>query len=679
MGRELLEKKGAGRDQARQRVLAMKAKRLRFGDRWSNGGLFGHARAEYTRILHAMRLPVAALTLVASLGFAAACARSAKHADPVAALARTPQAAAEIGQLHEAWEGRHLERTRVEAFLVRYPTDPTAVCAKIYLAFSLMDEGQLAGADSILGTIDAPPGATHDLAMIAEARSFRLHGAPRSALDRLRPLVGKVIDDADREIFLEELALAALAAHDDYEALAYLDAWLRGVGEDGKDRVRAKIQQILDTLPRDVLERTYRSMRANSNGSGYGPDTQKLVSERLARIAVETNDAALARWLVDVSGVSAAQAGGDAGLELGDLAASRRGISTVKGKTVGLLLPTRDRELRDEAADVVRGISWALGLPRTASTDGQDPGVRLVTRDDGADAAASRTALEELAGEGATVIVGGFDRASADRAAAWSEASGIPVLLLATPSVVRMPKKTAVVLGEPIEHEIALLGEALVKRGVTTAAFVVDTADDEAAASAIDARSALNLLPAVKCDVPMSEAGKTRFPIDSWWRGGARGWIVSGASVCARDLLRDVSATHKAAVVALTLEASVPPVEMPRGIVVLGAAAGIVPVVEAKPEDVKDPDVRNFMGRFGVRPSYWTALGHDAGVLAKGALASLGRDATTDPKIVTQRREVVQAGLLATRATLWTSDMQNLGQNRVLARTLRIVTTEGTK
>ena len=615
---------------------------------------------------------------MASLGLAAACAHAAKHVDPVAALARTPQAAADFAQLHDAWETRHLERGKIEAFLARYPTDPTAAHARIYLAFACMDEGQLASADSVLGTIQVPPGATHDLAMIAEARSFRLHGAPRSALDRLRPLVGKVIDDADREIFLEELAMSALAAHDDYEALAYLDAWLRGVGEDGKDRVRTKIQQILDTLPRDVLERTYRSMRATA-GSGYGPDTQKLVSERLARIAVETNDAALARWLVDVSGVSAAQAGGDAGLELGDLAASRRGISTVKGKTVGLLLPTRDRELRDEAADVVRGISWALGLPRTASTDARDPGVRLVTRDDGTDASASRAALEELAGEGATVIVAGFDRASADRAATWSEASGIPVLLLATPSPARMPKKTAVVLGEPIEHEIALLGDALVKRGVTTAAFVVDTADDEAAASAIDARSGLNLLPPVKCDVPMSEAGKTRFPIDSWWRGGARGWIVSGAGVCARDLLRDVSAAHKAAAVALTLEASVPAVEMPRGVVVLGAAAGIVPVIEAKPEDVKDPDIRNFMSRFGVRPSYWTALGHDAGVLAKGALASLGRDTTTDPKVVTQRREMVQTGLLATRATLWTSDMQSVGRDRVLARTLRIAVTDRTR
>src|SRR6185295_20315008 len=114
-------------------------------------------------------------------------------------------------------------------------------------------EGRLVAADAELRwVIDLPPGTTRDLATIARARSLRLHGAPAAALESLRPLVGKVVDDADREIFLEEIALSSIAAHDDYEALAYLDAWLRGVGEDDKARVQVKIAQILETLPRSV-------------------------------------------------------------------------------------------------------------------------------------------------------------------------------------------------------------------------------------------------------------------------------------------------------------------------------------------------------------------------------------------------------------------------------------------
>jgi hypothetical protein len=621
--------------------------------------------------------------LAVLLGTAVACSRSAKKALPVASLSSTPQAAGELSMLRDAWESRRLERSAIEGFLVRHAQDGGVPLARTYLAFVMLSEGQLVAADTELRKLaDLPPGTTRDLAMIARARSLRLHGAPAAALESLRPLVGKVVDDADREVFLEEIALSAIAAHDDYEALAYLDAWLRGVGEDDKERVKGKIAQNLETLPRPVLEQTYKTMRARGASSGYGPDTQKLVGERLARIAVETNDASLARWLVEASGSSAAQTGGDAGLELGELAASRRGVSTVAGRTLGLLLSTRDRELRDEAADVVRGVSWALDLPRSS---GAEQGMRLVTRDDGIDLAGTRAAMEELAGEGATIIVAGFDRASADRAVTWSEESGVPVLLLAAPSPAKMPKKAAIVLGERPEREVVMLAEALVRHGVKTGAFVADTPDDEAAAGALDARGGLTLLPAVRCDVPLAEAGKTRFPVDAWWKGGARAWLVSGPPACARDLLRDLGlkavggmggGTTIAPAVALTLEAGLPMSEVPRGIVVLSASAGIVPILANRPEESRDEEVRGFMDRFGVRPSYWTALGHDAGALAKGAITPLPKDTTTDPKAVAQRRTIVQTGLLATKVRFWTSDERSVGEGRVLPRSLRLVTWE---
>lgn len=618
------------------------------------------------------------------LGTGLACSRSARKAEPVASLSTTPRAAAEFAQLREAWDARTLDRQATADFIAQHPRDGAVPLAKIYLAFAMMDSGQLVAADGVLGALgDLPPGATRDLATVARARSLRLHGAPQSALDSLRPLVGKVIDDADREVFLEELALGAIAAHTDYEALAYLDAWLRGVGEDDKERVKPKIGQILETLPRPVLEQTYQTMRARGVASGYGPDTQKLVAERLARIAVQTNDAALARWLVEQSGVSAAQTGGDAGLELGELAASRRGLATVTGRTVGLLLPTRDRELRDEAADVVRGISWALDLPRMAA---REAGARLITRDDGVDTAGTRAAMEELAGEGATVIIAGFDRASADRAVSWSEESGVAVLLLAAPSTSKMPRHSAVVLGERTEREIAMLADALVRRGVETAALIADASDDEVAAGSLEGRDQrLTLLPPVRCDVPLAQAGRTRFPVDAWWRGGARGWLVSGPSSCARDLLHDVGVslttrrTSAPPTVALTLESGIPLSEAPRGVTVLSASAGIVPVLAARPEEARDDEVRAFMERFGARPSYWTALGHDAGALAKAALAPLPTDTTTDPKAVVERRALVQTGLLATRVRLWTSDDRGIGEGRVLPRSLRLVTWERDK
>jgi hypothetical protein len=243
-----------------------------------------------------------------------------------------------------------------------------------------------------------------------------------------------------------------------------------------------------------------------------------------------------------------------------------------------------------------------------------------------------------------------------------------------------MPKKAAVVLGERSEREIAMLAEALVRHGIKTAAFVPDTPDDAAAALALESRGQLTLLPPVRCDVPLAEAGKPRFPVDAWWRAGARGWLVSGPSSCARDVVRDIGGTAARAgagvvpAVALTLEAGLPMGDIPRGVVVLSASAGIVPVLATRPEEAGDEEVRTFMDRMGVRPSYWTALGHDAGALAKAALAPLPRDTSTDPKVVSERRAVVQAGLLATRARLWTTDERNIGAGRVVARSLRLVT-----
>lgn len=613
-----------------------------------------------------------------------ACARTARQPPPVASLARTPQAAQELTPILESWQAQKLSVPALRVFLQRHPEDPSSALVKIYLAFALLDAGDLLGADGALTSVGTlPPGSTNDLATVARARSLRLHGAPQSALESLRPSVGKIVDEADREVFLEELALSAIAAHDDYEALAYLDAWLRGVGENDRERVRGKIAELLDALPRAVLEQTYGTMRERGTASGYGAETQKLVAARLARIAVDTNDPALARWLVEVAGTSASETGGDAGLELGELAASRRGLTVIAGKTVGLLLPTRNRELRDEAADVVRGVSWALDLPRKVGSPDLE---RLVTRDDGEGEAGTRAAMEELTGEGASIIIAGFDRVGADRASAWSEKSGVPVLLISAPSTARMPKNVGFVLGERVEREIVMLGEALSRRGVKTAAFVADTAEDESAARGTEGRSGLVLLPPVRCDIALAEAGKTRFPVASWLASGAQGWLVSGPSGCARDVLLDIqrvrserphASTEKP--VALTLEASIPRADVPRGVTVLSASAGLVPVSASRPEEVADEDIRSFMDRFGVRPTYWTAIGRDAGVLARAAVASLPTDTSSDEKVIAERRAKAIASVFAARVKLWTTDDKGVDKDRTLPRDLRLVTWEGAK
>jgi hypothetical protein len=163
---------------------------------------------------------------------------------------------------------------------------------------------------------------------------------------------------------------------------------------------------------------------------------------------------------------------GDAGTTLGELAASRRGLNVVEGRTIGLLLPTESPGLRDESADVLRGVLWALGLPRgsrparasvdagaraTTVTTTEEMGrgvlapcaplepapestepafedaVRLVTHDDAGSADRTEVSLDELVGEGAAMVIAGLDGQTARRALRWGERHGVPVIVLVPP------------------------------------------------------------------------------------------------------------------------------------------------------------------------------------------------------------------------------------------------------
>jgi hypothetical protein len=614
-------------------------------------------------------------TLSLGLMIGVGCVRSPNLGPPVASLAASTGPAVELNAFREAWALRALDARRLEAFLLRYPNEPSVALVRVYLVFIQIEQKQLDAAEALLRTLDdIPPGATRDLMTVARARCLRRRGLPGAALALLRPLVGKVIDKTDREVFFEEISRSAMASRDDFEVLAYLDAWLRGVPEESKERVRVEVQSIVDALPRAVLEPTYRAMRSTGAASGYGVETQRFVADRLVGIAVEENDVALARWLVEQSGANASWTGSAEGDELGELASSRRGLASVAGRTVGLLLPSRDLDLRDEAADVVRGIAWALDLPRARGRQG---GVRLVTREDGTHESETRAAMEELAGEGASILVVGFDRESADRALRWSEQNGVATMLLAAPSPSKTQRRSTVVLGERVERQLRSLSDALLRHGVRTAAYVSDGPDDIVAERTGDEDAAgLTILPRAPCTV--AGTSRPRFPIEGWLRAGATGWLISGSSSCARDVVEALGAslsktTMSGAEVALTLESGIPVQGAPKWGRWFSVAAGILPVFSSKPEDAPNESVRHFMERLGARPSYWTALGHDAGALAKAALGELPLDTTTDRADVEHRRAIAQSKIMSAKASLWTTEEEGIGENRFLGRTLRVV------
>jgi hypothetical protein len=634
------------------------------------------------------------------LGAIAACGGGRHDPKPVAMLASSPTSAAAFEAIREAFgDPEHTTpadlRARIQRFIAQFPEDGLVPRARVMLALAALGAGDLAAADAELDlTADGPRGTTQELWIVARARRLRLGGNPETGLVLLRPLVGKTVDPLVREYFEEELTLTALATHRDYEAISYMDAWLRASTPEEKPQTVAQVTAAVHKLPREVLVASLQAMSTQRVTLGYGPDIERILAERLVQIATTSGDAQLARMLLEADPQAFASAG-DAGTALGELAASRLGLNVVEGRTLGLLLPTESPGLRDESADVLRGVLWALGLPRgsrgAATVDGGsiavavgastpcapfeaappmpepalEDSIRLVTRDDEGSLARTEVSLDELAGEGAGVVIAGLDGQTAERALRWGEEHGVPVIALVPPAA---HGATRALFGFELGESRGPVLEALARAEPTLAtaptAPVIDASELPFLVPA-DAPP-LKLGPPVSCDIPAARAGEPRFPIGDWQHDGLAAWIVSGSPQCASDLLSELAAARARGIVALTLEAAGTPPSAP-GLKVVSARAGVVPEVD--PRDPRGEELRRFTATLG-RAGWWTALGRDAATLARAALLHMPVDTVSEPQAVTQRRTTIRQSLASTRARLWTTESSGWSAGQTMSRTV---------
>jgi hypothetical protein len=476
-----------------------------------------------------------------------------------------------------------------------------------------------------------------------------------------------------------------------------MDAWLRASSDDERSETIERVSALVEKLPKEVLIGALQAMRAQRASLGYGAEIERILSERLVHIATANDDAELARMLMDAdAGVVVLT--GDAGIALSELATSRRGLNVVAGRTVGLLLPTGSAGLREEAASVLRGFMWAFGMPRGAGgppplavDDGRaappqpcappgdapgaddrmaDDGARFATRSDSGPDDRTDASLDELAGEGASVIVAGLDPQTAARALRWSEQHGVVVATLASPDEAPAPASFGFQAGEPRARVIGVLDHAAPALGGDDVALVVD-ASEAALAGRVEARDparadggARSLLAPVSCDVTASRAGESRFPLAEWDHWKTAAWLVSGSPACGEDLVHDLGMARTRGVVAMTLEASAMPVHV-AGLRVLAAQAGVVPAPTRG--DPRAEAVRG-LGAASGPVDWWTALGRDVATLARIAVRSLPPDDASDPRVVRERRTQARDALASARARLWTTESTGWSTERTLPR-----------
>jgi hypothetical protein len=613
--------------------------------------------------------------LAAALALILSCSSHRSDTVPVANLASTTSAGREFARIREKWTHndpaeRVALRADLEAFTKHFPRDGLVPLAQVYRILSLMDppdDYPLAG--RLLDAQEPPPhGSTRDLYTIAEAKLLRMRHEPEAAFDLLRPLVGKMIESRARGLLQEELTLDALESHQPYEAIAYMDAWLRGATEEDRQAAEAKVAVALAGVPQAALRGSLVAMREGGASHGYGVAIGRLVAERLAKAAIEGSDVSLARWLLDVETVSRMLDEETAG-QLAALATSKRGIGSVAGRTLGVVLPTSSAGLRDEAADVLRGILWALEVARG---DGGADAIRLVTRDDVGDGARLVASLEDVAGEGATVIITALDAKTAAAALAWGANQSLSIITLASPPV-RPPPPYGFVVGEDWSAELEVLATALAGPGTggqrpLDVATVADEEDGPSLSAVASSRVAWR--PPVSCDTALVHAGESRFPVATWAKEGVHSWLVAADPACAAELLLGVGGGGRGTV-ALTLEASEIVERSHPGTRVVSATTGVVPLALAPSGDPRVADVRAMTARTGAAPRWWAAVGRDAAVLARQALAELPTDTITDPDGIARRRAQLRAALLGARASLWTSERNGFDEAGVLNRTIR--------
>jgi hypothetical protein len=674
------------------------------------------------------RARASALALLVALAGATAagagCAGGSSDAKPAPTLASSADSAAAFEAIREAWRDPARTnpaalRARIERFIAQYPSDGLVPLAHVFLALVAIQEEDFPTADAQLALgATMPPGTARELWTVAKARRSRLRGDAEAAMELLRPEVGKNVDPLVRETFQEELTLTALATHRDYEAITYMDAWLRASPEEDREATGRHVASMVEKLPKEVLVGALQAMRTRRSTFGYGADIERILAQRLVEIATTSGDAQLARLLLDPD-AGAVVVEGDAGVELGELATSRRGLNVVEGRTVGLLLPTASPALRDESADVLRGVMWAMGLPRgvrgpaavaapTSSkprsapavpaptpTPSQDAGavrtacapaepapplaepgpedaVRLVTRDDAGSVDRTEGSLDELAGEGAAVVIAGLDPDTADRALRWGEARGVSVVALTPPTRANSVGAFGFVLGESRGDVIAALMRAAASLATDKVAPVVDASEVGRFPPQGGKLDGLTLLPPVSCDIPPVRAGDPRFPLSQWEKDKARAWLVSGSADCSQDLVGELSKGASTGgtrgVVAMTLEAATLPPH-PTTLRVLSASAGVVPTSAGDP---RDDELRRFEGALG-DPTWWTALGRDAAVLARLAARGLPDGEASEAHAVSERRSQARDALLAARARLWSTEATGWGEGtppRVMRRTV---------
>jgi hypothetical protein len=599
--------------------------------------------------------------IVVAISVAAGCLRTQSSESPTATLAQSTDAQQVFQAIRHRWllangSERVAFEPSLQEFRARFPSDPLTRLANVYLAWIALERGDLETAESLAQRVRlGQAGTTMDLANLVTGATLCKKGKPESALDLLTPLVGKMIDPYAQSMLHERIVDATVQAHRWFEALAYMDDWLRSAEPHEIGAVKERVDGLLGSFPTETLEVALRTMKSSKGHGGYGNDIRLAVAARLSQVAIGRSDPRLARTVIESQGNL--EALGDAGEALAHLASSGGAAPRIVDATIGMVLPPREDALQARAAEAVAGALEVLGPSKsTVEADGGSgiaptDAPALITRDHHSITAPSRAPFDELAHEGAALIIGGFDADGALLASRFAESESISVLLLTAPSQSIAGARFTFVVGER---------EEAVSEGIMEAAGRGGRKSARVGGPALTA--GLDEALMVSCEARPVRSGEPRFPLVRWRAAGVSAIGVAGTVYCAHDLFLELAQARYSPAIVVGPEAL--GVDVPRGYggTVQEAKVGLVGGLQ------RDRSMEAWVRSHGSVPGWYASLGRDACLLARAAVAGLPKGTVADASQVAARRASVQRALESARADLWSTKDKGFEGARKLAR-----------
>lgn len=364
--------------------------------------------------------------------------------DPIAeSELRHADQAAETGSLDEA-------ETRYRAFLDDHPSDALVPLAELGLGRLLLVHQHLREA---LQYFERAEGS-YDPVVAERAKFYRgvtLHllGRHPEALELLRPLRGRLVDEEDTELLHRTIATAAHVLGDPVGAIEALDA-LASTTE--LEDLEPQIEQWVLVLTSEQLADAYT--RLERGGVAWPKVAQRAIAsayesgdvEQIQRIAADLRDGSI-----------------ELPADLANLVLRAERLTEADPHVIGAILPLTGRT-RLVGQSALHGLMIAAGTPMNGPPDPN--AAQLVFRDGAGEPELAAAAVEELVStHRAIAIVGPLDGSVALVAARRAEQLGVPMISLSAADDVLRVGGRIFRLFPSMGGEMRTLVRAAVRRG----------------------------------------------------------------------------------------------------------------------------------------------------------------------------------------------------------------------